>query len=71
MVNNREARSSKQINADGPRASGHSHVTADVVLSSERPPWEPWAEGAGACPSQALLLGPHLSAETALPSVWL
>lgn len=48
MVNNREAIFSKQIHAVGPRASGHSHVTVDSVLSSERPPWESEAEGVGA-----------------------
>ena len=49
MMNNGEAVSSKQINADGPRASGHSHVTVDGVLSLERPPRESQAEGVGAC----------------------
>lgn len=49
MVNNREAIFSKQIHAIGPRASGHSHVTVDSVLSSERPQWESETEGVGAC----------------------
>ena len=39
MLHYKEPVSSKQINTDGLGASGHSHVTTDGPLSSERP-WE-------------------------------